>query len=282
VRRFVSLSIVAIVGVALPAAAQRTSQARVEAQSRYQIGQMERVLEGAVEHGAALTRDRLKALLPQGDTVMTGENARARGFRLDGYGVFFDVMVPPFDTETTLAWSVRTLDQNNLGLDSALKELRTFVKGSGDANLEQALKRVELQVTPIGPPRPPVVEIPDARTVVGATADARTVVGATADARIEPSVSGDPILNDPNEAYRSEVVQALKEAMLDHSSSLGIEPGEWLTVAARGNDDRPRLAPADSEARTRLLRLRGSDLAAYLARQITKSEALQRIEVRAF
>ena len=49
--------------------------------------------------------------------------------------------------------------------------------------------------------------------------------------------------------------------MLAHSSSLGIGPAEWLTIAAKGNDDRPRLAPADSDARTRIIRLRGSDLA---------------------
>jgi hypothetical protein len=274
VKRLASFSIAAVIGFALPAAAQRPSQTRGEAQSRYQIGQMERVLEGAVEHGAALTRDRLKALLPQGDTVMSGENARARGFRLDGYGVFFDVMVPPFDTETTLAWSVRTLDQNDLGLDSALKELRTFVKGSGNTDLEQALKRVELQVTPTVPLRP---------TATSDVPNARTVTGATAALTVEPTASApDPILNDPNEAYRTEVLQALKEAMLDHSSSLAIAAEEWLTIAARGNDDRPRLAPADSEARTRLLRLRGADLAAYLARQITRDQALQRIEVRAF
>ena len=33
-------------------------------QSRYQIGVMERVLEGAVEHGVSVTRDRLQAVLP--------------------------------------------------------------------------------------------------------------------------------------------------------------------------------------------------------------------------
>jgi hypothetical protein len=77
-------------------------------------------------------------------------------------------------------------------------------------------------------------------------------------------------------------VQALKDAMLDHSSSLAIAPTEWLTIAAKGNDDRPRLAPADTDARTRIIRLRGSDLAAYLARQITREEALERIEVKVF
>src|SRR5262249_61688227 len=90
----------------------------------------------------------------------------------------------------------------------------------------------------------------------------------------------DPILKAPDEAYRTEVMSALKEAMLAHSSSLGIGPNEWLTIAARGNDDRPRIAPADSGSRTRIMRLRGSDLALYLARQITKDEAMERNEVR--
>jgi len=92
----------------------------------------------------------------------------------------------------------------------------------------------------------------------------------------------DPVLTDPNEAYRTEVIQALKDAMLSHSSALGIGASEWLTIAAKGNDDRPRLAPADSDARTRIIRLRGSDLADFLAGKITREEALQRIEVRVF
>jgi hypothetical protein len=90
------------------------------------------------------------------------------------------------------------------------------------------------------------------------------------------------VLADPNEAYRTEVIQALKDAMLSHSSALGIGPGEWLTIAAKGNDDRPRLAPADSDARTRILRLKGSDLADFLGGKLSREEALQRIELRVF
>src|SRR6187431_1964750 len=129
-------------------------------ESRYQIGQIERVLEGAVEHGATVIRDRLQALMPA-DMLLT-ENARARGFRLDGYGVFFDVEVPSL--EGTLPWSFRTLDQNNLGIDSALRTLRTYVQSAGnDVNLQQALKRVELQVAPMtvattGQPGPTAVQ----------------------------------------------------------------------------------------------------------------------------
>ena len=275
-KRLVLIVVAGTVASAPLGAGAQTSVDRSETQSRYQIGQMERVLEGAVEHGATLTRDRLKAVLPPADTadtLMTGENARARGFRLEGYGVFFDVLVPPFYTETTLTWSIRTLDQHDLGLDSALKELRAHIQQSGDVNLQQALKRVELQVSPATLASPSVPVGSGARNATGSAA------ATTADT---PSAPADPILNDPNEAYRSEVIQALKDAMLEHSSSLAIEPNEWLTIAARGNDDRPRLAPADTDARTRIIRLRGSDLAQFLARQISKDEALKRIEVRVF
>jgi len=122
-----------------------------------------------------------------------------------------------------------------------------------------------------------------AAPVGSVTTDARNATGSAAAANVDvPPPPADPILNDPNEAYRTEVVQALKDAMLEHSSSLGIAANEWLTIAAKGNDDRPRLAPADSDAHTRIIRLRGADLLAYLARQITKEQVLQRIEVRVF
>jgi len=245
--------------------------ARAAADQRYQIGQMERVLEGAVEHGVTVTRDRVQALAQMPAEMLVSDNAHARGFRLEGYGVFFDVVVPSF--QTTLTWTLRTLDQNDLGLDSALRALQTYVKTSGDPNLEQALKRIELQVNPAVLARSNVVDVRDARTATGSAA----VVSAD-----KPAIADDPVLTDPNEAYRAEVIQALKDAMLAHSGSLAIGPTEWLTIAAKGNDERPRLAPADSDARTRIIRLRGSDLADFLAGRITRDEALQRIEVRVF
>src|SRR4029079_8799937 len=69
-----------------------------------------------------------------------------------------------------------------------------------------------------------------------------------------PGAGAPGILTDPSEAYRTEVIEALKDAMLAHSSALGIEKSEWLTIAAKGNDDRPRLAPADRAPRARYQR----------------------------
>ncbi len=239
--------------------------ARQLRESRYQIGQIERVLEGAVEHGATVIRDGLQAVMPA-DMLLT-ENARARGFRLEGYGVFFDVEVPSL--EGTLPWSFRTLDQNNLGLDNALTTVRTFVqaRAANDVNLQQALKRIELQVA-VGGGSPGVLAVPASSDRVAAPA--------------VPSVAADSILANPNEAYRSAIRSALIDAMLEHSRGLGIGPTEWLTVAARGSDNRPRLAPADTENRTVMITVRGSDLAAFLGGQITRDEAAARVEVRVF
>jgi hypothetical protein len=263
VKRVAFVILAGTVAAAAPAAAQQPA-ARAAAEQRYQIGQMERVLEGAVEHGLTITRDRVQALAQVPADLLVSENAHARGFRLEGYGVFFDVVVPSF--ETTLTWSLRTLDQNDLGLDSALRTLQTHVKGERNPDLEQALKRLELQVNPAVLARSSAAAGPGARN---ATGSASSVADGT---------PADPILSDPNEAYRTEVLQALKDAMLAHSSSLGIGPNEWLTIAAKGNDDRPRLAPADTGSTTRMIRLRGSDLAEFLAGRITREEALKRIE----
>jgi hypothetical protein len=280
----IALVVVGAVIMNAGAASAQTRQSvadQKQKQARYEIAQMERVLEGAVEHGVANIRDRLQALGPT--ELLISDNARARGFRLDGYGVFFDVVVPSLDT--TVLWSIRTLDQNLLGLQSALRELETHVKQSGDVNLEQALRRIELQVDPLLVARSttPTTSVTGATPATPVGSGARNVNGSVAAATADvPQQAADPILANPNEVYRAEVTNALKEALLDHSSSLGIGPAEWLTIAARRNDDRPRLAPADTDAQTFFIRLRGSDLAAFLARQITREEALQRIEVRVF
>jgi hypothetical protein len=266
-----------------PAAAQVGLPGQVvdaeQKQTRYQIGQMERVLEGAVEHGATMMRDRMQAVVPPAQAqLLFQDNAHARGFRLDGYGVFFDVIVPSLDG--SLTWSLRTLDQNDLGLESAFSVLKNRIDPT-DIDMQQALKRLELQMGPatlasltaLAPPLP------------GSTG-ARNAAGSAA-AAAEPQAPPlrqpvDPILENPNEAYRGEVIQALIDAMLDHSSPLRIGPDEWLTVAARRGEDRPRLAPADSGAQSVVIRARGADLAAFRAGQISRDEVVKRVDRRVF
>jgi hypothetical protein len=254
---------------AAPLSAQSDEMQLKEA--RYQIGQIERLLEGAVEFAATVFRDRLQALMPA-DMLLT-ENARARGFRLDGYGVFFDVEVPSL--QGTLAWSFRTLDQNALGLDNALRTLRAFVERSSgnDVNLEQALRRIELQVGPVAASNSAAAPAAEARIATGT---------ATALPETSDTAPRDAILADPNEAWRSQVREALLDTMLEHSRGLSIGSSEMLTVAARGITEGPRLAPPDTEARTVVITVRGADLTAFLAGQISREEARKRVEIRVF
>jgi hypothetical protein len=230
---------------------------------RYQIRQMEAVLEGAVEHGATVMRDRLRVALPA-DMLLT-EEARVRGFRLDGYGVFFDVEVPSL--EGPLPWSFQTLEQSDLGIQSALETLRSFVQGRGanDANVQQALRRVELQVTPVGMAR-----------VASST-------GTAISANQPPDVVVPLTQDQVNQSYRETISAALIDAMLEHSRGLNIAPGEVLSVAARGAGDRPRLNNAsDADGQTWLIRVSGSDLTLFLGGQITREEAVKRVSVRVF
>src|SRR2546425_543423 len=177
---------VAVAGMAsAQTAAADAKAAAAQRQSRYQIGVMERVLEGAVEHGASEMRSRWQAVMQTEMLIL--DNARVRGFRLEGYGVFFDVIVP--SVEGTLAWSLRVLDQNDLGLTSALQALKAYVAAAGNADLEQALKRIELQVGPATLARtaPPA-----------AGAGARIAVGSAASTGSDKEPA-DPILNYPLE-----------------------------------------------------------------------------------
>jgi len=266
---------IAIAASAGPAAAQTTAPKRMapadvaeRVQSRFQISQMERMLEGAVEHGLNLFRQKFQAALPS--QLMIAENARVRGFRLDGYGMFFDVEVP--GVEGMLAWSIHTLDQNDLGLERALKEIKAVVDAKGDTNLDQAYKRIELQMAPVMA----------VAAAAPAPAGARAATGAPAAALSERVTVADPIVTDPLESYRTEVVNQIKDAMLQYSGPLALQDDEWLTIAARRPYDRPLIAPADNDARTVIIRIRGGDLAAFRANRVSKEDALAKMEIREF
>jgi len=284
----VATGVVAISGTARAQVAANPQPASLEQvlqlkESRYQIGQIERLLEGAVEHGAGMIRDRLVAIMPADVTptdMLLTENARARGFRLEGYGVFFDVEVPSL--VGTLPWSFRTLDQNDLGVDNALQTIRAFIQSNGakDPALRQALESLQLRLVPPSGTSNLTTAPPEARTVSTQSAPpAQTSQVAQATRAQAPA---DQILANPNEAYRAAIRSSLVEAMLEHTRGLNLGPNEWLTVAAPGSDDQLRVASSGTEGQTNILSIRGSDLAAFLAGQITLEEAEKRVDIRVF
>ncbi len=259
-------------------AARRPGPDRDPLEQRYQIGTMERVLENAVEHGASLWRDRLQALAPVQTLLL--DNPRARGYRLEGYGLFFDIDVPSL--ETTLFSAFRTLDQNGLGIQSAVGLVKSFIQSqaASDTNLQQAIKRIELQVGPsiaalsLATPPAAAADVAGTRAAAGSAALA-------SDAATAGSPPADAILANPEEAYRAEVMRAVIDALLDHSAPLGLSADEWLTVGVRRNEVRPRIG-LDSNAQTFIARVHGSDLAAFHAGQLTRDDAIKRVEVRVF
>lgn len=233
----------------------RPAAADAAARTRSNLSIMEGVLERAVVLGADSLNRRVKVLAPQDPPLLLAGEADVRGFRLDGYGVFFDVEVPML--RQSVAWSLRArLEQNGVPVAAALDQLRSYVRSATDArtrqSLEQALQRLELQVS--SPEN-------------GAATGGRAVSSAEV-----------AWLSDPNAAYTAAVKGALIDAMLEHSQALGLAPGEWLTVAARDNESRAHVPGEDRTTVT--LRIKGSDLAALRAGQISPEEARRRVEIR--
>jgi hypothetical protein len=231
----------------------------------------------------------VQRLMP--DMLLISGAAEARGFRLDGYGVFFDVEVPVL--RRSVAWTLRTMvDENGMAATDALQEFKSHVEAIQDprlkATLQQALKRIELQVGPVQAPRatpaPRSTVAPPRGTVAALEAEpgpAPAVASAPAPPQLTPA--DEALLTNPSKVYEDEVIGSLVDAMLDYGPPVGIGAEEWLTVAARDNEHRDRLMPGDTyDLMTIVLRIKGSDLAAFRADRLTRDEARKRVEVREF
>ena len=69
--------------------------------------------------------------------------------------------------------------------------------------------------------------------------------------------------------------------MIRYSGQLGIGPDEWVTVAAQ--DSEGPLTPGQLyDASTIVLRVKGSDVAAFLAGKLTAEEVMKKVEIREF
>jgi hypothetical protein len=255
-------------------------------EARYNIFVMEGVLERAVKHGADQLRRQVQKVMP--DMLLLSGEAEARGFRLDGYGVFFDVSVPLM--RQSVAWSLRTMIQENtVAAGAALRQLKAAIErmtpdATERATLMQAIKRLEMQVTP-QPGYPPggLAWQAAERAPQPQPGNVTSLEATPAPPPARPTGEALALLEDPNGAYEREVIGALKDAMLNHSVAIRIGPDEWLTVAAHDNEQRNRLMPGEAyDLMTIVLRVKGSDLAAFRADRITLEEARKRVLVSEF
>ena len=209
---------------------------------RQRISLMEGVLERAVANGADNLMRQVKNVMP--DVAMLTGAPEVRGFRLDGYGVFFDVEVPAL--RPPLAWTLRYVDGNRLAVNAALAQLRAMVLEQPvqeRARLETLVRQMELRN---------ISQVPE---------------------QVVPEA-----VRDPNEAYTRAVKEALVDAMIESSGHLNLGPDEWLTVAARDNVPNDPLVPGDAtDLRSVIFKIKGSDLAAFRSGQITLEKARERV-----
>lgn len=247
-------AIVAAAIAAIAAQAAPLAQEASPARRRNQIQMMEGVLMRAVRSGAEELARRMQSRDPS-LMLFTG-HARARGFVLEGYGIFFDVEIPAL--RPTVVWAARTLERDVTmasAIDSLRQALAAMPNGPTRLQAEQALK----QVQQLGPP------------------------ASTRGPAIAPtgSVQAAPVDDDPHASYTEAVKNALIDAMLDYSLPMDVAPDEWLTVAAR--DSEGPLTPDEIyEASTIVLRVKGSDLATYAADRSRRAEVRGRVQVREF
>ncbi len=263
---------------AQPGRAQEPAAKTVDvAELRHHIYVMEGALAGAVNFGASRLTREVRTMIP--DLFVLAGEAQARGVYLEGYGVFFDVEVPML--RQSMMWSLRAMmDQDDQATQAAINDLRNYLKGIPNAStrapLETALKRLELQAAAVGgiqprmAPRSADAQLAAQGTNVSAGAGLGSVEKAWA--------------QDPNRAYTESVQRALIDAMLDYSPAMAIPGDQWLTVAARDNERRDRLAPQDpfEEVVTVLMKIKGNDLQAYRAGKIDKEEARRRVKIGEF
>jgi hypothetical protein len=273
VRAVRAVMIGGVIAAALPVAAQTrpvppANPAQIQA--RHEISALEGILENAVRYGAQMLTQHVQASnMP--DMVMLTGMARARGFRLDGYGVVFDVEFPSI--RRSVMWSMRALQRPDPELLAAMKELRKNMPVADAAarrELDRVIKGLEAQIQGF-----------DARERGQAT---QQRAPASGNLPVAAATNGtqDAVTADPRAIYVSDITSALVDAILDHGAPVGVGADEWLTVAARESADRGFSADPNDTAMTFILRIKGSDLNGLRDRRLSREETRKRVEVKQY
>ena len=255
-----------------------------QVKARQRVFVMEGVLERAVQLGVDNLRRRVRAVMPD-DALLQGGMPVVRGFRLEGYGLFFDVEVPAL--RRSLAWSLRTMNQTGMALARDLAQMRAFLQSITDpgvrAEFDRTLVRIQRQMGPM----PRLVDrVASQGQVVTAQslprpAAGRPAVGQAAPAAVLPQIDA-LLLNDPGEAYAQEVRAVILDAMVENSGPLVLGDDEWLTIATRDNTPSDPFTTGDPDVTTLVYRIKGSDLNAFRAGQLTVDQVRSRVQIGEF
>ena len=230
-------------------------------ESRYQLRIMERVFEQAVTHGAEQFASRIETSDPSSRINFAG-TAQARGFRLDGYGVFFDVQVPML--RPSINWVFRQLNQSDLSariaadLDEVLPVLREKMRTFDDEQLMENFERAFLafrRPLPAGSPMGP----------------SRT---GSQRGRLARRVASE---EDLQAEYAAQIATEVTAVILDHSEAILLGADDWLVVATVAS-----FSPNDTPGMKMMLKILGSDLIALRAGEFSREDAIKRIETGEF
>ena len=244
------------------------SMPREKLQRIYHIRQIESMLTNAVKAGAASLANQLK--LGEPNSLFVTGNARTRGFELEGYGVFFDVDVPTM--MQSVVWSSQVAQQQQY---LALLQQRATDPTLDDRTRSMAnfeLHRVQRAIAAGQVVQPPMGATPVAAAQGMAVAQTTDVPAAPAS--MAPALES----RTPDELYTEAIKGALIDAMLSYGTALRLADGEWLTIAARASGQ-PSAGGLD-DASSIVLRIKGSDLTAFIAGKISRDEAIKRIETK--
>lgn len=272
------IGLAVIVGASGAASAQTSQVPDMDSvRARQKIFMMEGVLERAVQLGVENLRRKLRAVMPD-DALLQGSAPQVRGFRLEGYGVFFDVEVPSL--RRSLAWSLRTMNESAAVVARDLAAMRAFMQAIADprarAEFDRLLQRVQRQVGPAAG------AADRAAAQAGPTVATQSLSVPLEPSDPPPAPALDAALVDPSEAYTEEVKASLIDAMIENSGTLVIDADEWLTIAARDNAPSDPFMPGGQDASTLVIRIKGGDLNAFRAGRLTLEQARERIQVGEF
>jgi hypothetical protein len=269
---------VAVAAIALTSAAVVSSQAprpddAEQVRVRQRISTMEAVLARAVQNGADMVLRQVSSVMP--DRPMLSGAPQVRGFRLEGYGVFFHVQVPTLVLPVT--WPIRQLVEESEKRAASMTLQRLFAEvskldGQQAEPIQRLIRDLQLQLDASAQRPRPAGRSVSAANLVGLPGQPPAPSAPNVDRRV---------VDDPHAAYTEEVKKALINDMLENSQGLAIAPGEWLVIAARDDEPRSPLLVGDTiDFSTWIMRVKGSDLAALRAGTITLDEARGRVELR--
>ena len=204
------LTIALALSAASPLSAQSPARpvelTSLQIQARQQMAALEGALEYAVQQGTLMLNKRLQASNTD-NMVMLAGLTRARGFRLDDYGVVFDVEFPSM--RRSMVWSIQELEKNS-GIGRAVRA----------ADAEPTVRPREIYQTEIA--NALVNAIVDYRGSVGVGANEWLTVAAresVLDRRIVPGDPSDTVITIILRIKGSDL-QALREGTLTREEGL--------------------------------------------------------------